>query len=140
MKIQIHEPIPPMLLQIATEIPKQKHIHQLKADGFRCLLSFDHKKGVQLFTLNQNESTALFPELHIELPVKQAVLDGEIIVLQQGKMILEHSLKRLKASHQSQVQKLQKQLPVQYAAFDLIHLNEPIHHSPIEKRLNCSAS
>jgi len=109
--IRIHQPVPPMIVQIATEIPKQKHIHQLKVDSFRCLLSYDHQRGVKLFTRRLKECTAQIPELQVNIPVKQAIFDGEIIVLQNGKMILEHSLRRRNASRASEIQKAQREMP-----------------------------
>jgi DNA ligase 1 len=76
--------VSPMLLQRSEQpFDDESYITELKLDGIRLILSKFDKK-VQLYTRHKNEVTARFPELlSIDIP-NGTVLDGEIIVTDQG--------------------------------------------------------
>jgi hypothetical protein len=78
----LYTPLKPMLFQKASEVPVGSlFLHQLKFDGHRALVHFEAGK-TRIFTRQQNECTAQYPELHsLKLKVQNCILDGEMIVL-----------------------------------------------------------
>lgn len=124
--------IKPMLLTASDSIPTgDDWIFQPKMDGFRTLLHYEQGRGVCLYTRHQNEVTRHFPEFQIELPVRSALFDGETVVLEKGKPVLEHALARLKSKPNRQ------QPPAEFVAFDLLELNgESLFSMPLIDRLN----
>lgn len=131
-------PIKPMLLHKSDSVPNGDYIHQLKFDGFRCLLSNVQDQGVKLFTRHQNECTNQFPELQsVSILAKNAVLDGEMVVLgEDAKPCFESVMERFQARKEVNVSRLLKSLPVVYMAFDILYLNgEDVTRRPLEERL-----
>ncbi len=122
-----------MLLSKADTPPPGDYLHQLKLDGFRCLL---HSNGqVRLITRHGNECTAQFPELSLVLP-PGTVLDGEMVVLQDGKPCFDSVMDRFRARGERKVQQLAATMPAHYAAFDLLYLKgEDLTKRPLEERL-----
>jgi len=132
----LHEPIKPMLLHPTEEIPHGDNwIHQLKFDGFRCILSY--KNGdIRLFTRHQNDCTIQFPEIHPHLNGHEIILDGEMIVLdEQGKPCFESVMKRLQTTKQSSIQYLSTSLPAHFVAFDILYHSKPLISLPLKDRL-----
>ena len=96
-------------------------LHEIKLDGYRlvALIEGPRKSGqrARLYTRSQLDWTARFPAVAAGaamLPMKSAVIDGELVALDKGGI--------------SQFQLLQNALsrssePLVYYAFDLLHLN-----------------
>lgn len=92
-----------ILPQLATLTDKpptdDEWLHEFKYDGYR-LLIFKINNKVKIFTRNQNDWTGKFKSL-IEsikkLPVKNLILDGEVVVLDKNQLpnfqLLQNSLK-----------------------------------------------
>ncbi|WP_209124505.1 DNA polymerase LigD [Alkalihalobacillus sp. BA299] len=122
----LNTPIKPMLLQPSTTIPKGEFLHQLKMDGHRTLLHYDHGK-IKVFTRHMNDVTAKYPELqHIRLPVDTCILDGELICFDESdppKPCFDSLTTRFQASNPNKIQSLLNTLPVSFSAFDIIFLN-----------------
>ncbi len=131
-QMDILKPIKPMLLTPSTEIPDTDDwLFQLKLDGFRTLLSFDRKAGFRIFTRHQLDITRQFPEFHVELPFDSLLLDGETVVIEQGKPVLEKAVSRIRANP-SRFQ----HHPAQFVAFDLLYMNgQSLLHLPLIERL-----
>lgn len=119
--------IPPQLALAALHPPEgDDWLHELKLDGYRIQLHFENRsaKGgksrpkVQLFTRSGLDWTHRMPELAAEaerLPVETAILDGELVVLdEQGGT----SFADLQAAFQEG-----KRKRLTYFVFDLLHLN-----------------
>jgi len=74
----------PMLATLVDKAPPgDDWVHEVKYDGYRFLVRIE-KKRAQLISRNGKEWTASFPGIVDELaalPVKQAWLDGELVVL-----------------------------------------------------------
>jgi DNA ligase-1 len=123
----LNTPIKPMLLQPSTTIPKGEFLHQLKMDGHRTLLHYDHGK-IKVFTRQMNDVTSKYPELqHIKLPVDTCILDGELICFDNEsdppKPCFDSLTTRFQTSNPNKIQTLLKTLPVSFSAFDIIFLN-----------------
>jgi DNA ligase-1 len=137
LMIEPHTPIKPMLLESAPEPPAGDYIYQMKLDGFRCLLSYTKGHGVTLYTRHQNPCTIQFPELQIDLPVDSLILDGEMVVLIDGKPCFESVMKRFLTKKDQTIKNQSSQLPSNYGAFDILYLNgQPLHNLPLTQRLD----
>lgn len=119
-----------MLLHKTNEIPAGDFLHQLKLDGFRCLLHIDGSR-VRLFTRHQNDCTSQFDEFSdVRFNASSAILDGEMIAFDaDGKPDFELVMSRFQSSRR-------KPIKVHFAAFDVLMINgESVIHLPLQHRL-----
>ena len=76
----------PQLAMLADSIPKgDQWLHELKFDGYR-LLCFVKSRHARLLTRAGNDWTSSFPEVAeaiAKLPIESAVLDGELVALNE---------------------------------------------------------
>jgi bifunctional non-homologous end joining protein LigD len=83
-KVAMPEFVPPQLATLVDKpSPGDEWLHELKFDGYRLLCHLE-RGHVRFWTRNQNDWTAKFPELGKAvkaLPVKSAILDGEVVAL-----------------------------------------------------------
>jgi ATP-dependent DNA ligase len=95
--------------------------YEPKWDGFRCLAFRDGSK-LELHSKAGESLTRYFPELVgalSKLDAKHFVLDGEIIVVIDGKLSFDGLLRRFHPA-ESRIAKLSKSHPVQLVSFDLL--------------------
>lgn len=102
-----------------------RHLFEIKWDGVR-MLSFIENRTVRLQNRHLQERTKLFPELadlfrHIR--AREAVLDGEVVVLADRKPSFPLLMKRCLAGSQSRISSLAQKIPALYIVFDLLYLN-----------------
>lgn len=137
----VHKPISPMLLESTDKPPTGPYLHQLKFDGHRCILSYNGS-NVRLFTRHRNECTRQYPELQLTFPVKNLVLDGEMIALDEnGKPCFDAVMTRFNCSKENTIQSYLKSIPAHFVAFDLLWINdEDFTQKPIEERLSALES
>ena len=118
------------LAALAAEPPRTSDwLYEIKFDGYRMLCCLDEAK-VRFISRNGNDWTEKFPKIASaarELPVKQAMLDGEVVALDDEGV--------------SQFQALQNAFDARrthelvYYAFDIIHLNgRDLKHVRLEQR------
>ena len=106
-----------------------------KWDGFRGVLEND---GGELALWSRKERPLLryFPELRElgeSLPAHSA-LDGEIVIARDGVLDFDSMQMRLHPA-ESRVQRLSKEIPAEFIAFDvLLWKGKPLHELPLEKR------
>ncbi len=108
-------------------------IHQVKWDGIRGIAMIDNG-GVRFYNKSGIESTPKYPELSA-LPkvvdAQQAVLDGEIVALADGKPSFYHVLRRSLSKNGSNAARF----PVRYIVFDLLFLNhKDLRPLPLQER------
>lgn len=120
-----------MLLTPSDIVPSgDEWIYQLKLDGIRML--YQKSGRIQLFTRHQTDITQKFPELLTDQLPDSIVLDGENIVIENGKPVLEHILHRLRTNKPDL-----KNRPAQFMVFDILHLNgRDLQHLPLIERLD----
>ncbi|MDD4627426.1 MAG: non-homologous end-joining DNA ligase [Syntrophomonas sp.] len=100
-------------------------LYQVKWDGVRMLVAV---AGEQVSLLNKrgNLRTGQYPELQ-NLPnlirASTAVLDGEIVVLREGKPSFPAVMQRDNCRNPMKIQHLSKTLAISYMVFDLLYLN-----------------
>jgi bifunctional non-homologous end joining protein LigD len=90
----------PQLATLASGVPPGDNwLHELKFDGYR-IVAFLNKRAVRLVTRNENDWTARFrpvADALAELPIESAILDGEVVSLDERGMSnfqkLQNSLK-----------------------------------------------
>ncbi len=98
-------------------------LYQVKWDGVRMLAAVSGK-NVSLRNRKGNQRTAQYPELNT-LPQlinsDSAVLDGEIIVFQDGKPSISCVMQRDLAKSPLTISRLTKTNPIAYMVFDLLY-------------------
>jgi bifunctional non-homologous end joining protein LigD len=126
----------PMLAQKA-EAPfdSEEHLFEIKWDGIRCLACVEAKR-VRLQSRRSLDITGQFPELAClnQLP-SGTVLDGELVVLHQGKPSLREIERRAVLQNRSRIHFLSQMLPATYVVFDLVYLRgKPLISVPLIQR------
>jgi bifunctional non-homologous end joining protein LigD len=124
-------PLPrePQLATLVSEPPDgDQWLHELKYDGYRCLISLGGGQ-VRLYTRKKLDWTDRFSSLvpsALALPVDSALIDGEVVVLDEK----GHS------SFAALQQAMKSRASLTYFAFDLIEINgEDISRRPqIERK------
>jgi ATP-dependent DNA ligase len=114
--------IRPMLAQTApAPFDSDDYGFEVKWDGIRCL-AFIERRGVRLHSRALLDITAQFPELAClaALPVG-TVLDGELVVLRDGRPSLSQIARRVQLRHPGRIRFLGQAAPVLYLVFDLLY-------------------
>src|SRR5437016_6748663 len=106
-------------------------IYELKFDGIR-LITVKTDKKVSLFSRNQNDLSARFPEIVeaiTDLPARECVIDGEVVALDdEGRSSFQ-----LLQAHEMEGRKS----PIYFYAFDLLQLDgKSLVSLPLEARKN----
>jgi ATP-dependent DNA ligase len=120
--LPIQPPFPPMEAKAIAELPEGDNwTYEPKWDGFRCL-AFRKGNEVLLQSKAGQPLGRYFPEM-VEalgkLPPKQFVLDGEIVILQNGHLSFDDLLLRIHPA-ESRIRKLSQSTPASYLVFDLL--------------------
>jgi len=129
----------PMLAETAKKpFDDPKWLFELKYDGYR-LIAEKSKSTVTLRYRSGNEVTRVFPELARALaswPVDRAVIDGEVVVLDdQAKPSFNRLQGRAAVDRHSDIARLSVIEPVTMYAFDLLQLDDlDLRALPLEAR------
>ena len=106
-------------------------IYELKFDGIR-LITVKTDKKVSLFSRNQNDLSARFPEIVeaiTDLPARECVIDGEVVALDDEGRSSFQLLQALEMEG--------RKSPVYFYAFDLLQLDgKNLLGVPLEARKN----
>jgi len=126
-----------MLATVGTHVPRGKEwCHEVKWDGVRALAAVD-AGAVTLTSRNGNRITPAWPEL-VTPPagVRDAVLDGEIIALnERGVPDFRVLAERMHVRNPTTVARLAARIPVTYMVFDLLRLDgEDLCRLPLDER------
>src|SRR5713101_3353540 len=113
--------VPPMLAQPGVPFDSAEHLFEIKWDGTR-VLAFVDSRSYRLVNRHRADVTDRYPELGFlsNLPMGM-VLDGEVVVLRQGKPDFRLLLSRNQARASFKIQFLARILPVTYVVFDLLY-------------------
>lgn len=118
-------PVKPMLASSVPDVPAGAYTYEPKWDGFRCVV-FRDRDQVELGSRNDKPLTRYFPEvvaaLKPNLP-ERCVVDGEIVIAAGPGLDFEALLQRVHPAA-SRVQKLAKDTPGAFIAFDLLALGD----------------
>ncbi len=135
------EPLPPLQPMMATLIheafDRDGWIFEPKWDGVRTLGVCAPEETV-LFSRRQNDVTATYPELarlHDRLVAIDAVIDGEIVAMEQGRPSFEKLQSRINLQNARDIERAMKLIPVSFIAFDVLYLDgRSLLKEPIEGR------
>ena len=113
--------VPPMLAKPGDPFDSPEHLFEVKWDGTR-VLAFVESRGYRLVNRHRVDVTDRYPELGFlhDLPAG-VVLDGEVVVLRQGKPDFGLLLSRNQARAPLKIQILARTLPATYVVFDLLY-------------------
>lgn len=128
--------IAPMLAHAAEPFDSDEFLFEIKWDGTRCGCYVDEDGLLRLVNRRQIEMTARYPELAGlgQLP-PGTVLDGEIVVLRDGKPSFELLAQRDHVSDPRRSAMLAERLPATLVAFDLLaERGEALLDRPLEER------
>lgn len=137
MDLVVQPPVKPMLAKALAEIPDREDlIFEPKWDGFRCII-FKAGDDIHLGSRNEKPLTRYFPELidplRSQLPDK-CVIDGELILVSDDKLKFELLQQRIHPA-KSRVQKLSRESPASFVAFDILCMGKlDLTSQPFERR------
>jgi ATP-dependent DNA ligase len=120
--LPLKPPVQPQLARPAKELPSNGDWRfEPKWDGFRTIV-FRDGDDVQLQSRNGRPMNRYFPEVVeqvLQLPGKQLVLDGELVIEVDGVQEFDLLSQRIHPA-KSRVEMLAKETPAFYVAFDLL--------------------
>lgn len=131
MKAPGRSPIPknvqPMLATLVEKpFDGDEWLFEIKHDGIRAIAVKEGSK-ISMWTRNAKALTNRFPTLAgalQELPADTAVLDGEIVALDEEGHSHFHSIQpRIHLTRAKDIARADEQIPVYFYAFDLLYLN-----------------
>lgn len=116
---------------------RDDYLYQVKWDGVR-MLAYIEAGRVTLINKRHHDRTLQYPELQ-ELPAHikahHAILDGEIVVLKEGKPSFTSVMSRDNLRDAMRIEQVRKSLPINYMVFDLLLLNgDDLTHQTLEYR------
>ncbi len=117
------ERIAPMLSQTAAEpFDSADHLFEIKWDGTRCI-AFVESSRLRLQNRRYVEMRHRYPELGgLAKVAPGTVLDGEIIVLDQGRPSFQKLMQRAHLTDAPRITMLSKRIPATFITFDLLYL------------------
>ena len=122
MELPIQPPYPPMEAKSVEKIPTgDEWVYEPKWDGFRCL-AFRDGSEIALQSKSGQPLARYFPELVEGLRALDAVrfvVDGEIVILIDGKLSFDDLLMRIHPA-ETRARKLAAETPARLLVFDLL--------------------
>ena len=118
-------PVEPMLAKLADELPAGDYLYEPKWDGFRAIV-YRSKGDVFLQSRDSRPLDRYFPELHETLRERlppDCVVDGEIVIATDSGLDFDALQLRLHPAA-SRVEKLAKQTPSSFVAFDVLAIGK----------------
>lgn len=100
-----------------------EYLFELKWDGIR-ILTFSDRVNLRLQNRSLKDRTAKFPELHSihkQIKAREVVLDGEAVVISQGKPNFHKVMERAMAGTDRSIRGMVKRIPVIYVVFDILY-------------------
>jgi DNA ligase D-like protein (predicted ligase) len=132
----IDKNIDPMLLYETEPFDSDEHIFELKLDGIRCI-AYIEPKSVVLQNKRHKDVTDIYPELSDmkKCVKKRVILDGELVVLIDGKPNFYALQKRSLMSDEFRIKLAAKNDPVQFVAYDILYLDgKDLTNKPLTER------
>jgi ATP-dependent DNA ligase len=141
MRLPVMPPVKPMLAKVAASLPEQdpaapEVLFEPKWDGFRAIVFRDGDE-VEIGSRNERPLTRYFPDIveaaKAALPAR-CVVDGEIVIAQNGRLDFESLQLRLHPA-ESRVRRLAAEIPAEFVAFDLLAVDEEsLMEAPFRER------
>ena len=113
--------VPPMLARSGKPFDSAEHFFEVKWDGIRAL-AFAEGGSYRLLSRNQNDLLPRYPELGFLAGLPDGtLLDGELVVLRDGRPSFHAVLTREQARGALRIQGLARERPVTYVVFDVLY-------------------
>jgi DNA ligase D-like protein (predicted ligase)/DNA ligase D-like protein (predicted 3'-phosphoesterase) len=126
----------PMLAQTAdAPFNSEDWIFEIKWDGIRAISYVDNEVSIR--SRNDKEMKQNFPEIVDELKTlaKNVVLDGEIVVIKEGKADFQSVIQRARATRSHEIEVEAQRNPATYVVFDMIEKEgQPLLELPLIQR------
>ena len=125
----------PMLAKVAEEAFSGKDwVFEVKWDGFRAIAYVE--EPFSLKSRNEKELKQNFPELQqLKKLASNIVVDGEIIVMREGKPDFQSLLERGQAVSTGEIQRQESRAPAVYIVFDILEKDgKPLTKLPLIER------
>ncbi len=126
-----------MLAYLSAPFDSPDHLYEVKWDGTRCLL-FLERGRLRLQNRRLRDITYRYPEFsHLSevFPQDGVVLDGEIVVLKEGRPHFASLQEREHTRSKEKIRLLSRSLPATYIVFDLLYLGyKPLLNLPLIRR------
>ena len=125
----------PMLAKVAEEAFSDKDwVFEVKWDGFRAIAYVE--EPFSLKSRNEKELKQNFPELQeLKKLASNIVVDGEIIVMREGKPDFQSLLERGQAVSTGEIQRQESRAPAVYIVFDILEKDgKPLTKLPLMER------
>ncbi|MBL7134928.1 MAG: hypothetical protein ISS78_12575 [Phycisphaerae bacterium] len=122
----------PMLAVSGEPFDSPEHLFEMKWDGVRAVAAVE-EGGYRIWGRDLADYGPRYPELELlrRLPSGTA-LDGELVVLQNGRAGLEAILHRHQLAGALKIKYACRQFPVTYVLFDLVYWQgRPLFHEPL---------
>lgn len=127
--------IRPMLAHIADPFDSEDFWFEVKWDGSRTLAFVSERLRLQNRRLLN--ITNRYPEITLrdDVDAKEAILDGEIVVLRDGRPDFKLLQTREHVGDELRIELLSQTMPATFIAFDLLYLNgKPLVELPLAER------
>jgi bifunctional non-homologous end joining protein LigD len=125
----------PMLAYSSQPFDSPEFVFEPKFDGTRCIAFLG--EGIRLQNRRLVNITKRYPELSTlrgRVRAREAILDGEIVVLREGKPDFR-SIQMREHAEEHKADMLSKIYPATYACFDLLYLDgQPLVDLPLRER------
>ncbi len=129
--------IKPMLARLGEPFDSPRHLYEIKWDGTRCI-AFVENKTIRLQNRRLRDITYRYPELEALsnlFPKGEFVLDGEIVVLDQGRPNFELLQKREHVQSSLKIKVLAREIPATFVVFDILYFKgRDIMSYPLKER------
>lgn len=129
--------ISPMLLnEVKQPFDDENYIYELKLDGIRCI-AYVEPKSVTLQNKRFKDLIDIYPELSgiSKCVKKRVILDGELVVLTDGKPDFYALQKRSLMGDKFKISLAAKKSPVQFVAYDILYFDgKDLTNKPLMKR------
>ncbi len=118
--------IKPMLAVKGTPFSSGEYIYEIKWDGTRCLAFVDvERRRLRLQNRRLLDITYRYPELDFfDFAGQNAVLDGEIVVIKDGKPSFPLLQIREHVDSRARIDLLSKRIPAVYVTFDILYTHQ----------------
>lgn len=129
--------IKPMLIGESGEaFDSPDYIYELKLDGIRCLAYID-KDSIELRNKRNLLVSSIYPELKdiYKQVKKKCILDGEIIIIKDGKPNFQEIQRRALMSNKFRIELASSKYPVSFVAYDILYYsNQQVIHKRLMER------
>jgi len=137
-RVAMPRSVAPMLATLVKSPPSgDEWLHELKYDGVR-VIAYLERGAVRLESRSGRDQTALYPEIAeaiAELVADRAIVDGEIVALDENGHPSFHRLQPRMQAAPREAERLRREIPAVAFLFDLLYLDGyDLRSSPIEMR------